>query len=77
MWRWITSANAMPLDQDLAVAVIDQDGVHALEAPCRRRAGCWVDAKTGRLLDVQPTHWREWAEAQRVHRPVGRGDRSV
>src|SRR5690242_12486935 len=42
----------MPLDQDLAVAVIDQDGVHALQAPCRRRAGCWVDAKTGRLLRV-------------------------
>jgi hypothetical protein len=42
MWRWITSTNAMPLDQNLAVAVIDQDGVHALEAPCRGRAGCWV-----------------------------------
>jgi hypothetical protein len=31
-----------------------------LEFPCRWADGCWINAKTGRLVDVHPTHWREW-----------------
>jgi len=42
MWRWITSANAMPLDQDLAVAVIDQDGVHSKRRAVDGRDAGWM-----------------------------------
>ena len=39
--------------------------VHALEFPCRcNDGGCWIDVRTGRLLDVRPTHWREHAPQQ-------------
>ena len=60
MWRFIGSLDAIPKDCDLMVAVIDQDGQHTLEFPCRRRDGCWIELRTGRVIDVLPTHWREW-----------------
>jgi hypothetical protein len=56
-WQPITSA---PFDRDLELAVIDRDGPHALAFPCQRLLCGWVNAETKRMLDVRPTHWRDW-----------------
>ena len=62
MWTPIASA---PYDRDLELAVIDEEGYHALVFPCRRRDGHWVDARTGATVQVRPSHWRHWqGEAQ-------------
>jgi hypothetical protein len=45
------------------LAVIDDDGPHALVFPCRRILNGWMNADTKERLDVRPTHWREWAVA--------------
>jgi hypothetical protein len=57
MWQPISSA---PFDRELELAVVNEDGEHALVFPCRRAHGGWIDARTKRRLDVWPTHWREW-----------------
>jgi len=57
MWQEIATA---PIDLDIELAVIEEDDVHALVFPCRRREGGWINAETGRRVDVRPTHWREW-----------------
>jgi hypothetical protein len=56
-WQNITFA---PFDRDLELAVIDGDGPHALVFPCRRDNRGWVKSGTDRLVEVHPTHWREW-----------------
>ena len=56
-WHGIATA---PEGCDLALSVIDRDGVHELIFACRLVDGKWVNAMTGRRVDVQPTHWREW-----------------
>jgi hypothetical protein len=56
-WAPITTA---PFDRDLELAVLDEDGAHALEFACRRIAGAWINAQTKSQIDVRPTHWREW-----------------
>jgi hypothetical protein len=56
-WTPITTA---PFDRDLELAVLDEDGAHALAFACRRIAGGWVNAQTKSQIDVRPTHWREW-----------------
>ena len=58
-WEPIATA---PFDRDLELAVFDTAGqAHALVFPCRRVVGGWVDAETKKkLIDVRPTHWREW-----------------
>lgn len=61
MWKTIASA---PEDIDLELAVIDEDGCHALVFPCRRHNGDWIDARDGRTVAVHPSHWREWSEQQ-------------
>ncbi len=61
MWQIITSA---PFGRDLELAVIDADGAHALVFACRRVIGGWTNARTQQRLDVSPTHWRDWGEAQ-------------
>jgi hypothetical protein len=38
--------------------LIDYDGRHALAFPCRFVDGCWIEVRTGRIIDVHPTHWR-------------------
>ena len=58
-WKPISSA---PFDCDLELAVHNYDGVHALVFPCRRILDGWLKAGTRERLDVQPTHWREWAQ---------------
>jgi hypothetical protein len=54
------SIHTAPLDQDLELAVIDDEGPHALVFPCRRIEGGWIDARTEARVSVRPTHWREW-----------------
>ncbi len=57
MWMDISTA---PRGRDIRLAVIDNDGLHALVFACRRVAEGWVDALRGTRLDINPTHWREW-----------------
>ena len=60
MWQPIATA---PFDADLELAVIDDDGAHALVFPCRRVADGWLNSVTSKLVpDVRPTHWRTWVE---------------
>lgn len=57
MWHSIATA---PDDQDLELAVIDDEGPHALVFPCRKTKDGWADCSSGKRVDVHPTHWREW-----------------
>ncbi|MEJ2377590.1 MAG: hypothetical protein P8Y71_20095 [Pseudolabrys sp.] len=56
-WQAVATA---PFDRDLELAVISNGEVHALVFPCRRILNSWVNAETKKVLDVRPTHWREW-----------------
>jgi hypothetical protein len=59
MWHIIL--DAIPKDREIVLAVLDGNGFHPLEFPCRYSDdGRWINAKTGRAVDVRPTHWREW-----------------
>jgi hypothetical protein len=58
-WKSIPTA---PFDRDLELAVIDRDGPHALVFPCRRTFGGWLHAENKKLIDVRPTHWRDWEQ---------------
>jgi len=53
-------ASSAPFDRDLELAVIDRTGTHALVFRCRRAQAGWINARTGRRVDIDPTHWREW-----------------
>jgi hypothetical protein len=68
MWQNVSSA---PFDRDIELAVIDDDGPHALVFPCRRILNGWMKVETKERLDVRPTHWREWqgGEAGSAHPP--------
>ena len=55
MHGWNPIANA-PHQRDLQLSVIEGGEVYALVFPCRRKSGQWVDAATGKLVAVQPTH---------------------
>ncbi|HVZ52069.1 MAG TPA: hypothetical protein VG986_08895 [Pseudolabrys sp.] len=57
MWEHISSA---PFDHDLELAVIDEEGPHALVFPCRRILSGWMNAETRERVDIHPTHWRRW-----------------
>jgi hypothetical protein len=56
-WHPITTA---PYDMDLALAVIDAEGVHALVFPCRRIPAGWLKSESNQWVEVHPTHWRKW-----------------
>ena len=58
-WLPIISA---PFDRDLQLSVIEDGEVYALVFFCRRSAIGWIEARSGYLVNVHPTHWREWAE---------------
>ncbi len=58
-WEPVSTA---PFERDLELAVIDDDGIHALVFACRRINDGWVDAKTGVKLEVYPSHWRYWQD---------------
>jgi len=51
-----------PFDCDLELAVVDNSGTHALLVRCRRAAHGWINAVTGKPVDVNPTHWRNWQD---------------
>jgi hypothetical protein len=51
-----------PFDRDLELAVIDSSGAHALLVRCRRADHGWINAVTGKPIDVDPTHWRNWQD---------------
>jgi hypothetical protein len=57
MWKPILSA---PFDRDLELAVLNEDGEHALVFPCIRGREGWKSAATGARIDIHPTHWRDW-----------------
>lgn len=59
--QWAPIATA-PFDRDLELAVLDEDGVHALVFPCRRILGGWLNARSRLRIEVRPTHWREWEQ---------------
>ncbi|MEX6506091.1 hypothetical protein [Jiella sp. M17.18] len=61
-WQPISSA---PFDRDLELAVLDHEGPHALVFPCRRTLHGWLRSEGGSSVDVRPTHWREWREADK------------
>ncbi|TRC99902.1 hypothetical protein FJV76_17160 [Mesorhizobium sp. WSM4303] len=57
MWNLIASA---PFGRSLELAVIDEEGLHALIFPCEKGREGWRDAITGVRVDIRPTHWRDW-----------------
>lgn len=58
-WHPISTA---PRDRDLHLCVIEDGEVYALVFPCRRKGGQWTHAATGKPVQVDPTHWREWTD---------------
>ena len=60
--KWLPVAIA-PSDADLEVCVMDKQEIHKLVFPCRKNGTQWVDAATKACIDIQPTHWRKWAES--------------
>jgi hypothetical protein len=64
MWQPISNA---PVDRDLELAVIDDDGPHVVVFPCRRELTGWIKSATGERVDVSPSHWRLWALAENSH----------
>jgi hypothetical protein len=56
-WHPVSTA---PFDRDLELAVVDDDGEHALVFPCRRIMGGWINPATKQRIEVHPTHWRKW-----------------
>ncbi len=59
--KWLPISIA-PSGTDLEVAVMENGSVHALVFPVHKSGPDWIDAATKELVDVQPTHWRKWAE---------------
>lgn len=62
MWHAITAPSDAPDDRDLRLAVISAGETHALVFPCRRSHAGWVDAKSGRTVELAPTHWQYWSD---------------
>ena len=61
MWQSIQAITDVPADRDVCLAVLARGEFHALVFPCRRAGPSWVDATSGRPVEVYPTHWREWS----------------
>jgi hypothetical protein len=59
---WLPVERSPPFDRNLELAVMDNDGLHALVFPCRRLVDGWLNAVTQERLrrEFDPTHWREW-----------------
>ena len=63
--EWLPVSIAPTGNEDLEVCVIDYDGiVLALPYTCHKNGAEWVDASNKKHIDIQPTHWREWAESR-------------
>ncbi|QKC84399.1 hypothetical protein EB232_24895 [Mesorhizobium sp. NZP2077] len=63
MWQSILSA---PFFRSLELAVLDEEGMHSLVFPCERTLKGWKHAITGKLVDVDPTHWRDWIDSDQA-----------
>ena len=61
--NWLPILIAPP-NADLEVCVVDSHGIHELVSACRKCGTEWVDVSTKKYLDIQPTHWRKWADGQ-------------
>jgi len=59
MDHWEPIATA-PKDQELELAVIERSEVHVLVFACHRSRSGWIDARNGRPVFIDPTHWRYW-----------------
>ena len=59
--KWLPVSIA-PSGADLEVCVMDGHDIHALVFPVRRSGTDWLDAITNERVDIEPTHWRKWAE---------------
>lgn len=57
MWETILNA---PFFRMLELAVLDEEGMHALIFPCERTLDGWRHAVSRSPIDVNPTHWRYW-----------------
>ena len=57
--NWLPVSIA-PADIDLEVGVMGKRDVVALVFPVRKEPFHWVDAKTKKPVDIEPTHWRPW-----------------
>lgn len=57
MWQTILNA---PFFRMLELAVLDEEGMHALIFPCEKRVDGWGHAVSRLPVDVNPTHWRHW-----------------
>ena len=62
MWNSIQAPLDVPPCRDVRLAVWARGEMHALVFPCRREGDYWVDSKTGRRVEVFPTHWQEWED---------------
>lgn len=58
-WQPIRTA---PFDRDLELAVIEGNEAHALMVRSRRTSHGWINAITGKRIEIDPTHWREWED---------------
>lgn len=58
-WHPIATA---PFERDIELAVVEAGDVHALIVRCRRTTQGWINAATGKPINVNPTHWREWPD---------------
>jgi len=56
-WHPIETA---PFDRDLEISVIENADAHVLVFRCRRVSNGWINATTGKPINVRPTHWRAW-----------------
>jgi hypothetical protein len=56
-WEPISRA---PFDRDLELAIINRDGPDVILFPCRRVVDGYIDPRTNRRIDLNPSHWREW-----------------
>lgn len=63
MWQPIATAG---FGQDIQLAVIDRDEVHALVFPCQRVADGWINAESKERIRINPTHWRAWENGQKL-----------
>jgi len=63
MLRMLRSPHDSPEGRDLRLAVVDAAGIHVLVFPCRRKGIEWIDPRSGRAVEVHPTHWEEWTES--------------
>jgi hypothetical protein len=62
MWHFIASMTSVPTEQQMRLAVVDNDGVHARVFPCYRIEDCRIHTESKAKVEVHPTHWREWSK---------------